>query len=167
MQPVYVHSIATRTPPHAYSQEAAGEMLGGQLEPGSTGQRLSHRIYRSSGIDQRHSVISGYLPGQGDGLFFERESGDFLSPSTGSRNDKYVAAAKPLFVDTARAALDASGFEASAVTHLVTVSCTGFFAPGPDYYIVRDLGLRESTERYHIGFMGCFAAFPALRMAAS
>jgi predicted naringenin-chalcone synthase len=48
---------------------------------------------------------------------------------------------------------------------VITVSCTGFFAPGPDYYVVKDLGLPASTQRYHIGFMGCFAAFPALKMA--
>lgn len=167
MQPVYIHSIATRNPPHAYSQEEAGEMLGGQLEAGSRGHRLSQKIYRNSGIENRHSVISGHRPGEGDGLFFDKESGEFLHPSTGSRNDQYVAAAKPLFVETARAALEGSPFQAGDVTHVVTVSCTGFFAPGPDYYIVRDLGLPESTQRYHIGFMGCFAAFPALRMAAS
>src|SRR5690606_15854176 len=43
--------------------------------------------------------------------------------------------------------------------------CTGFFAPGPDYAIVRELGLAPSTQRYHLGFMGCYAAFPALRAA--
>ncbi|MFT4605150.1 MAG: putative naringenin-chalcone synthase [Rhodothermales bacterium] len=167
MPSVYLHSLATRNPEHAYSQESAGEMLTGQLEPGGRGQRLSQRIYRHSGIDQRHSVISGYLPGQGDGVFFDGDSGDFLSPTTGTRNAKYVEAAKPLFVDTARDALEASPFSAHEVTHVITVSCTGFFAPGPDYYILRDLGLPSNTQRYHIGFMGCFAAFPALRMAAS
>lgn len=165
--PVYLHSLATRNPQHAYSQEAAGEMLTGQLERGGRGHRLSQRIYRNSGIDQRQSVISGYLPGDGDGVFFDGESGQFLSPTTGSRNEKYVEAAKPLFVDTARDALEASPFSAGDVTHVITVSCTGFFAPGPDYYILRDLGLPGNTQRYHIGFMGCFAAFPALRMAAA
>ena len=55
--------------------------------------------------------------------------------------------------------------EAHDITHVITVSCTGFFAPGPDYVVVRALGLPGSTERFHVGFMGCFAAFPALRMA--
>jgi predicted naringenin-chalcone synthase len=47
----------------------------------------------------------------------------------------------------------------------VTVSCTGFFNPGPDYKIVRELGLDPAVQRYHLGFMGCYAAFPALRAA--
>jgi predicted naringenin-chalcone synthase len=48
---------------------------------------------------------------------------------------------------------------------VVTVSCTGFYAPGPDYAVVRGLGLKPSTQRYHLGFMGCYGAFPALRTA--
>lgn len=39
--------------------------------------------------------------------------------------------------------------------------------PGPDYVLVRELGLAPGTLRYHVGFMGCYAAFPALRMAKS
>jgi predicted naringenin-chalcone synthase len=34
-----------------------------------------------------------------------------------------------------------------------------------DYRLVTELGLSHATERYHVGFMGCYAAFPALRMA--
>jgi predicted naringenin-chalcone synthase len=61
---------------------------------------------------------------------------------------------------------DLPGFRPEDVSHVVTVSCTGFYNPGPDYYIVRDLGIPFSAQRYHLGFMGCYAALPALRMAA-
>ena len=47
------------------------------------------------------------------------------------------------------------------------MSCTGFINPGPDYKIVRALGLNPAVQRYHLGFMGCYAAFPALRAAKS
>jgi predicted naringenin-chalcone synthase len=47
------------------------------------------------------------------------------------------------------------------------VSCTGFTQPGPDLAIVDGLGLRQTVFRQHIGFMGCCAAFPALRVAAA
>lgn len=53
------------------------------------------------------------------------------------------------------------------ITHVITVSCTGFFAPEPGFEIIRALGLSPSTQRYHLGFMGCFAAFPAMKMAKS
>ncbi len=54
---------------------------------------------------------------------------------------------------------------ADAVTHLIVVSCTGFFAPGLDQIIARELGLRATVERTTVGFMGCAAAFNALRLA--
>lgn len=165
--PSYLHRPATLVPPDAYPQALIGEILRGQLEPGGFGERLSRQVYRNCGIETRHSVITGYRPGSADGVFFDRDTGAFRSPTTGERNDEYVRTARPMFVDAARKALANSGYAPADVTHVVTVSCTGFFAPGPDYYITRDLGLPTSVERYHVGFMGCYAAFPALRMAAA
>src|SRR5690606_31862701 len=82
------------------------------------------------------------------------------------RNQVFAREATELYVRTAAAALEAcEGLDAADVTHVITVSCTGFFAPGPDYRIVRALGLDPSVQRYHLGFMGCYAAFPALRQA--
>lgn len=60
----------------------------------------------------------------------------------------------------------AKGFGPSDVTHVIFASCTGFVNPGPDFFLVKDLGLAENVERYIVGFMGCYAAFPCLRMAA-
>ncbi|EEB9150756.1 type III polyketide synthase, partial [Salmonella enterica subsp. enterica serovar Paratyphi B] len=65
-----------------------------------------------------------------------------------------------------RRALDADPDVTPAdVTHVITVSCTGFHAPGPEYQIVRQLGLSDAVQRYHLGFMGCYASMPALRAA--
>ena len=73
---------------------------------------------------------------------------------------------KKLFLKTANALIQQhKKTDLPAISHVITVSCTGFFAPGPDYEIVKELDLASSVERYHIGFMGCYAAFPALRMA--
>lgn len=163
----YLHGLARRVPPTAYSQEAIGEILRAELDPDGVGSRLTSKIYRSSGIRNRHSVIQDHRSGGDSSLFFDGATGAFLSPSTGARNDEYVRHALPLFCDTARDALESSCFAPGDVTHVITVSCTGFVAPGPDFAIARDLGLNPSVERYHLGFMGCYAAFPALRMAAA
>jgi len=56
-------------------------------------------------------------------------------------------------------------FDRGGITHLVTFSCTGFSAPGFEIYLQQQLGLSEDIQRTHIGFMGCYAAFPALRTA--
>jgi predicted naringenin-chalcone synthase len=44
-------------------------------------------------------------------------------------------------------------------------SCTGFTAPGLDFQIMRAACLPDSTHRTIIGFMGCFAAVNALKLA--
>ena len=56
---------------------------------------------------------------------------------------------------------------ADEITHVIAVSCTGFFAPGLDIELVKRLGLPPTTQRTVVGFMGCYAAFNALRVAHS
>jgi prepilin-type processing-associated H-X9-DG protein len=51
------------------------------------------------------------------------------------------------------------------ITHLITVSCTGMYAPGLDIDLVHALPLSTSTERICINFMGCYAAINALKVA--
>ena len=159
---VYVHHLETVVPELSHAQERIGERMATGLDDRKL-ERLTARVYRQSGIEKRHSVIPDFIHAA-ENNFFEAD-GTFKHLSTKTRNDLYTEEATKLFVCAARRALAHSDFEATAVTHVITVSCTGFFAPGPDYRIVRDLGLSPATERYHVGFMGCYAAFPALRMA--
>ena len=65
----------------------------------------------------------------------------------------------------AQDALDESGIAPSAITHLVTVSCTGFKAPGFDLGLIKQLQLANTVERTHVGFMGCHGAFNGMRVA--
>lgn len=128
-------------------------------------KRILHRIYSMSDIDKRHSVIQELGGKSKSGLFYDAENDQFLNPGTKERNDLYTREAGKLYTQLAKKTIDDSQFEPSDITHVITVSCTGFFAPGPDYLIVKQLGLSPHTRRYHIGFMGCYAAFPALKMA--
>jgi predicted naringenin-chalcone synthase len=83
-------------------------------------------------------------------------------PSTGARMALYRDAALALSRQ-AIAALDIA--ERGAITHLIVASCTGFTAPGLDFDIMQDAGLASSVERTIVGFMGCFAAVNALKLA--
>jgi predicted naringenin-chalcone synthase len=89
----------------------------------------------------------------------------FRGPSTGVRNRMYAENAPPLAVRAAAEALRQAGVPADAVTHLVTVSCTGFAAPGVDLALIRGLGLSPTVLRTHVGFMGCHGAINGLRVA--
>ncbi|MBP2376140.1 putative naringenin-chalcone synthase [Paeniglutamicibacter psychrophenolicus] len=165
-----LRTIQTAVPPTILYQDKARDVFGAQ--PGLTrlGQRLINTSFDSAQISTRHTAVTEFTTETvaENPLFFDAESGLLLSPSTKERNEVFVATAPGLYIESAQKALDACpDLGPEDVTHVITVSCTGFYNPGPDYQLVRALGLRPSTQRYHLGFMGCYAAFPALRAAKS
>lgn len=165
-----MRSLETAIPSTVMVQSEVRDVFAAQ--PGLTrlGRRLVTAAFDSSGIETRYTAVDELtLEKQADApVFFDAAKLEILRPGTKARNEVYAEAGAALFVEAARKALDAAeGIGPDDVTHVVTVSCTGFFNPGPDYRIVRELGLHPSAQRYHLGFMGCYAAFPALRAAKS
>lgn len=165
--PAHILNIATEVPEQIYEQSFLREKMKEYLGDKEAVKRIIHRIYTKSGIDKRHTVVNDFLANGHPRLFFNRD-GTLSAPSTGTRNELYTENARKLFTGIGRRLLDQNpAVSKEDITHVITVSCTGFFAPEPAYEIVTQLGLPPSTERYHLGFMGCFAAFPALKMAQS
>ena len=162
----FLQHIVTANPATRYAQSLIRDKMKFHLADDRRTSAVIHRIYQESGIEYRHSVVQDYAETPSDNVLFHPEKG-VLNPSTGTRNEIYQREAGRMFVDIAKQVIDESGIEPSEVTHVITVSCTGFFAPGPDFEIVEALGLPGNTQRFHLGFMGCYAAFPALRMAHS
>ena len=159
-----IRSIGLATPTHAVSQQSAAELLVALSNADDERARFIRAIHRRSGVDQRSSVIAlppphGPQPTQD---FFRH---DQPAPSTAHRMARYATDAPVLATAAARAALTASGTQPSAITHLITASCTGFGAPGLDIALVDALTLSPDTTRTHIGFMGCHAAINAVRIA--
>ncbi|MFC7431766.1 MULTISPECIES: type III polyketide synthase [unclassified Agrococcus] len=157
-------AIGTAVPAARLAQTAARDLIGAQ--PGLTplGRRLVRTAFDASAIDARHVVLDELVDGS-ESPFLDAATGELRSPGTGVRNARFVERAPALALEAAAAAITEAGLDASEVTHVVTASCTGFFAPGLDHVLVRDLGLPVQTPRLAIGFMGCYAAFPALRAA--
>jgi len=160
----WIHRIDTLLPDFSFAQEEAMAKMQ-EWARDERERRMVRAVYRNSGIERRHSVLRNY---DGEGAFFRRGPGGALQgPGTAARNRIFAAESREMSVRLARTVLsNAPGVAAADVTHVVTASCTGFYNPGPDYFIVRELGMSDATQRYHLGFMGCYAAFPALRMAA-
>jgi predicted naringenin-chalcone synthase len=88
-----------------------------------------------------------------------------LGPSTAWRMARYEESIAPLSIRACRGALESAGVAPETITHLITISCTGFTAPGFDVRIIKSLGLDYSVQRTHIGFMGCHGALNGLRVA--
>ncbi len=162
----WIHRIDTLLPDFSFAQEQAMAKMQ-EWARDDRERRLVRAVYRNSGIERRHSVLRNY-DGEGEGAFFRRDAdGTLRGPGTAARNDIFAAESREMSVRLARKIVaNCPGIGPADVTHVVTVSCTGFYNPGPDYYIVRELGMSDATQRYHLGFMGCYAAFPALRMAS-
>lgn len=166
--PTILRSLQQVLPPTVLDQTEVGEVFAEQEGLSRLGKRIVSTAFGVSGIETRRTVIAE-LDGElrDDPRYYDASTRQLLAPGTKARNDHYIAEAGPIFVEAARRAVEgAAGIEAADVTHVITVSCTGFFAPGPEYLIARELQLRPGVQRYHLGFMGCYAAMPALRMAA-
>lgn len=132
--------------------------------------RKIEALYRGSGIDKRHCVVlkdrakwASAAPEYD--LFYNPDTDGDPGPTTRNRMEMYEANAHLLAGTAARDALDGSGIAAKDITHLVTVSCTGFMAPGVDIRLIKDLGLPATVRRAHVGFMGCQGAINGLRVA--
>lgn len=165
---VTLRALEVAVPATELAQDEVRDVFLAQPDLSRLGKRLVATSFNASGIERRYSAIAEWdgPPAEGDPVFFEAGTGRFLNPSTGTRNAVFATEATELFTRVAATALNAAdGIEPADVTHVITVSCTGFFAPGPDYRIVRTLGLNPDVQRYHLGFMGCYAALPALRQA--
>ena len=129
-------------------------------------------MYQGTGIAKRHmvlpqSLVDDVLQGTQDSgsVFLPTGEADDRGPTTAQRMHVYRAEAGPLATAAAAAALRQADLSPEALTHLVTVSCTGFHAPGFDQELLHALGLSAEIQRTHIGFMGCHGALNGLRVA--
>jgi predicted naringenin-chalcone synthase len=165
-----IRGIGTAVPKHSIRQGEAAEMWRSFLASDEVGDRTLKALFRRSGVRKRHSVVllsdEGSLSAR-QTFYQPAKSSDDPGPTTAERMTRYEEEAPPLAVAASGDALKKAGLEASEITHLVTVSCTGFFAPGVDASVVELLGLPRGAERTHIGFMGCHGALNGLRVASS
>ena len=163
----HIYGMGTAAPPFAISQDHALDLVRNYGCAGDDHQRQLKALYRLSRVQTRHCVVLDSdsrdgLPRQS--FFPSMRNDDDRGPTTSDRMARYELDAPPLAA-AARAALGNASVDASAVTHLVTVSCTGFAAPNVDVSLIGDLGLRRTVERTHVGFMGCHGALNGLRVA--
>lgn len=165
---VHLRGLSTAVPPTILPQPAVRDVFRAQPGLNRLAQRIIGTSFDVSGIERRYTVLEELtFDDRGDDpIFFDRSTGELMLPGTKARNEIYAVEATKLYLEAARLAIAATpGVDAADITHVVTVSCTGFYAPGPDYMLVRDLGLGPAVQRYHLGFMGCYASMPALRNA--
>jgi len=72
-----------------------------------------------------------------------------------------------LALKAATEAIERAHITREDIAQVVTVSCTGFAAPGLDTGLIRRLDLCPTVGRTAIGFMGCHGAINGLRVASA
>lgn len=155
MHSAFINSIATAVPDfdvhHKFIQYCP------RLLDDEKSSRLFQRMADRAQIEHRYSFLEPHsdedkMDTQG---FYHCDR----FPDTATRMAFYEQHAFLL----AQRALDQ--LELADVTHLIVTTCTGFFAPGIDQKIIEHYDLSPHIECTTVGFMGCFAAFNALKLA--
>ena len=149
----HLNAIGTAVPPHDVHEAFVAYVLT-SLQDERT-KWLFERMVERSGISRRRAVVDPLEGFYAPGAF----------PDTAARMRRFERDA-PELVAAALASLEAQCRTwRKGLTHLVVTCCTGFYAPGLDLELVERFGLEPTLERTLIGFMGCNAAFNALKLA--
>ena len=164
--PSYLGAIGTANPVHRIAQPQIADFMAQALQFGEGDTRKLRALYRVSGIEHRYSVLPDYGRANGDYTFFPNTPTLEPFPSVGQRMAVYRREALPLAIEAVRSCLrQVPDVAPASITHLVTVSCTGMYAPGLDIELVQALGLRPDVRRTCVNFMGCYAAVNAVKLA--
>jgi predicted naringenin-chalcone synthase len=164
MTTAHLNRIATAVPEH--NVHDAFVVFAEQMLADPRLRAVFRRMTARAEIAHRYSFLDP-RPGSRESSPYDAHEfyrlGNF--PDTARRMDLFEQSA-PLLMKKAvdRLALDDN--ERSGITHVLVTCCTGLYAPGLDFEIVDHLGLSAAgVERTMVGFMGCYAAINALKLA--
>jgi predicted naringenin-chalcone synthase len=161
--------LGTALPRHPFSQKDAAEVIASFFCETEEQRRLLPVLFRKAGVRQRHSVLAEQPPGETPWQTFYPPSAGATDrgPTTAQRMAVYRRESVPLACEAARRALDQAAMVPRDLTQLITVSCTGFTAPGLDVALIKKFDLKPTIPRLQVGFMGCHGVFNALQAASA
>lgn len=159
-------AIGVATPSYCFSQNQILQFMTGAHQLNSNDALRLEKLYGLSGIEQRHSVLSDFGESPENYKFFGNKAGLDPFPTTSERGEIYETEAVVLCIKAVGQLMEKlPELSLKDITHLITISCTGMYAPGLDIDLIEKLDLNKSTERTCINFMGCYAAFNGLKAA--
>jgi alpha-pyrone synthase len=159
----YLNRIATAVPQHDVHN--AFVVFAEKMLADPRLHTVFHRMVSRAKIAHRYSFLD---PQKNSGQFSTHRAHEFYRPGnfpdTARRMELFEQSA-PILMRKAVDRLALSEEERSSITHVLVTCCTGHYAPGLDFEIVDHLGLSPGVERTMVGFMGCYAAINALKLA--
>ena len=163
-----ITSIGVATPPHRFSQQQAAQYVAREMQLSEKKTAWLERVFEATGIKYSYSFSDAiHRAPQTENSAGNTES-LVTTLSTSHRMRLYQKEAISLAARAADNCLLGSKHTGKGeITHLIAVSCTGLYAPGLDIDLIKHLGLNTSVKRTAVNFMGCCAAYNALRVADS
>jgi alpha-pyrone synthase len=161
----YISAIGTANPKHKIAQADIALFMARAMQLNETEMRKQMVLYKYSGIQYRYSVLEDYAKSGGDYMFYPNTEDMEPFPSVTKRMEVYRNEALGISVQAARQCFEQVEIAKEQITHLVTVSCTGMYAPGLDIELIEALRLPTYVHRTQINFMGCYAAFNGIKAA--
>lgn len=156
--------VGTSVPDHRVPQEHWLALAKDLYRPTPLEERKLNALFRKSGVESRYTVVPPEFAYRWAADASQGIKKNF-GATTQERMRLFEQFAAPLAVESSRNALKEAELRPDAVTHLITVCCTGFHAPGVDVQLIEQLRLSRETERVQVGYMGCHGAINALRVA--
>lgn len=161
---ISILGIGTALPTNRIEQGEVLDKLEEALQDSPNSVRWARRIFKQCGVATRYTCEPNLI-GQGSRSRYLPSEGLDDVPSTAERMGIYKRESIPLAIQAAKGALLDGEIEASQITHLITVSCTGQFLPGLDAVLVKEMGLSPRVNRIPLTFQGCAAGLKAIQLA--
>ncbi|MEI7864189.1 MAG: 3-oxoacyl-[acyl-carrier-protein] synthase III C-terminal domain-containing protein [Chthoniobacterales bacterium] len=153
---MFLHALATATPPATFSQEECLAMVRRAPDYHTRLDRrarltLSQILRGDSGIAARQFAVSDV----------ER----LFSFSADELNAEFRRAAPLLATEALESALDRGGIDRRELDALIVCTCTGYLCPGVSSYVAEQARLADDLWLQDIVGLGCGAAIPMMRAA--
>jgi len=157
-------SIGTAVPEYLTSQDTILNFMHKEYQDAASSRKLNV-LFHQSAINSRHSAVPDFSDTDERQLFPLTHE----LPMVSERIGIYKQQSLPLAVSAVENSFKNihSSIAEFGITHLITVTCTGIYAPGLDIELLQALNLPADTFHTSLNFLGCNAAFPALRIADS
>ncbi len=156
-------SIGTAVPEFCHQQSDILAFMQGIYQLNNEDKRKLKFLYDHSGINTRYSAVPDYGAGSTTRNFIPVTDGAAF-PCLEQRMKVYEQESVLLSVKAINQCIE-NHIPASAITHLITVSCTGLSAPGLDLHLLNEMQLSPDIFRTSVNFMGCYAAIHAMKLA--
>ncbi len=153
-------SIGTAVPTYESSQSHILEFMKKAYGDKPASRKLN-ALFRTSGIKKRYSVVHDFNNSE-PAVFFKNHDSP---PNVEKRMQKFNSEAIGLALASIGKAFENLDISPQDVTHLITVTCTGLSSPGLNAEIINKLDIPNDIYNSSVNFMGCGAAFHALKQA--